>query len=69
MSNETPQGAALELLRLIAFNEGKEIDVTKIGNTSKSPNRAWILWTYAQCMQIVSVPGTVKATLAWEVPK
>ena len=69
MANETPQGAALELLRLIAFSEKKEINVSNIGNSSSAPNREWILWTYAQCMEIVGNPTHVKAVCAWDRPK
>jgi hypothetical protein len=69
MANETPQGVALELLRLIAFSEGKEMNTANLGNMSKAPNRAWILGTYAQCMEIVGNPTHVKAVLSWDIPK
>jgi hypothetical protein len=63
----TPHGAALVLLRMIAWAEGKNLNTT--GGNADAPTRAWILWTYAQCYQTVGYPQSVKEILDWPIPK
>ena len=68
MANETAHGAALGLLRLIAFAEGKNLEAGSLDN-SRTPNREWILWTYAQCLHVALEPNTTRLALDWPVPK
>jgi hypothetical protein len=64
----TPTGAALELMRIIAFCEGKNIKYATTGNAN-APSRAWILTTYAQCLETIASPNAVQSHVAWEIPK
>jgi hypothetical protein len=63
----TPHGAALTLLRIIAFGEGKNLQLS--GGNANAPSREWVLWTYAQCLQTVLDPTSVKGISTWPVPK
>jgi hypothetical protein len=58
MTLDTPESIALELLRMIALNEGKIIGPA--GGKSRA-NRTWILNTYAECLNVVK-PTPVKAS-------
>jgi hypothetical protein len=63
----TPNEAALQLMRLIAWSEGKNVKTD--GGNARAPSRDWILWTYAQCLKTAQDPQFVKAYLEWPIPK
>lgn len=67
MTDGTPQQIAYQLLRHIAFVEQRNLDGTT--PNFKRVSREWILWTYAQCVQVASDPTTAKATMSWPIPK
>jgi hypothetical protein len=52
---ETPEAVALDLLHMIARNEGKNIGPD---SGQAKANRVWILNTYAECLQVVKPAGT-----------
>jgi hypothetical protein len=47
----TPEGAALRLLEMIAWAEGKNLCTDEPNYAA--PKRDWILTTYAQCLCVV----------------
>jgi hypothetical protein len=67
MADETtPHGAALSILRMIAFSEGKNLNFSS--ENAGAPTREWLLWTYAQCLQIGVTPKDVSSVLGWPSP-
>ncbi len=65
--NVTPHAAALSLLHIIAWSEGKALNLNS-GN-ARAPSRDWILWTYAQCLHASLHPHEVKQIASWPIPK
>ena len=51
----TPEGAALQLLRMIAQAEGKSLHEGVAGGQSK-PDRDWIIRTYRLCLLAAQHP-------------
>ena len=45
----TPEEAALELLKMLAFVEKRKLSLTDHGAI---PDRDWLLSTYAECLQV-----------------
>jgi hypothetical protein len=50
---ETPEAAALRLLDIVAFVEGKRIPGTQ---GSHDADRKWVLDTYTECLRAVTDP-------------
>jgi len=51
--SNAPEFAALKLLHIIASVEGKDI----LGHGGTTPDRNWVLETYAECLMVVRQPG------------
>ena len=64
--NTSQQQAALDLLHLIAWAEGKETNMST-GNAN-APSREWLLSTYAQCLHTVMKPEYVNQALKFPIP-
>ena len=54
MAENTPEKIALDLMGKIADAEGKIL-----AGSDKNVNRAWLLRTYAQCLETVRNPNLV----------
>jgi len=65
--NVSSQAAALELMYLIGWSEGKNLNVN--GGNDRAPKRDWIIMTYAQCLFAVQDPGNANLALQFQIPE
>ena len=56
MPDNTPEYVALELMKMIAAVEKKEL-IPPSAQGKTMADRAWILQTYAQCLECVKHPN------------
>lgn len=54
LPSATPEAVAFRLMELIGAQEGKHLALNPMEvRKETSPDRAWILATYAKCLQVV----------------
>ncbi len=57
VGENSPEEAALKLLRYVASVERKTLHTTTPGSGEMPADRKWILDTYAECLKAVRNPG------------